>query len=129
LNSWAAIHPTVERSLKLLRCTEVLKVLRVRAISGLLLEEIINSPGHQLQMLQPTQHLEDFRAAQKLERLDAGVVLRDQDLTGPMPRDARWPRRGVPNNPEVSRIALGRPPIPVNPGAGRPTILTDRQQN
>jgi hypothetical protein len=51
LNSRAVIPPTVERSLKLLRCPEVLKVVRVRAISGLFLEEIINSPGHQLQIL------------------------------------------------------------------------------
>jgi hypothetical protein len=48
-------------SLKLLRCTEVLKVLRVRAISGLLLEEIVNSPRHQLQMLHPaTRHRPGF---------------------------------------------------------------------
>jgi len=47
---WAVIA-AIERCLKFLRCPEVLKVLRVRAISGLLLEEVVNSPSNQLQML------------------------------------------------------------------------------
>ena len=42
---------TVEGSLELLGCPEVLKVLRIRAVSGLFLEEIIDPPGQQLQML------------------------------------------------------------------------------
>jgi hypothetical protein len=53
LNSRTDIRPTVERSLKLLRCAEVLEVLRVRAISGFFLEQIIDAAGHQLQMLHP----------------------------------------------------------------------------
>lgn len=41
----------IERPLELLRCAEVLEVLHVRSVSGFFLEEIVNSPGHQLQML------------------------------------------------------------------------------
>jgi hypothetical protein len=43
----------VERLLKLLGCPEILKVLRIRAVSGLFLEKIIDPPGQQPQMLHP----------------------------------------------------------------------------
>jgi hypothetical protein len=43
----------IERGLEFLRRPEVLKVPRVRAISGLFLEEIVNPIGHELQMLHP----------------------------------------------------------------------------
>jgi len=46
LNSRTDSRPTVDRSLKLLRCPEVLKVLRVRAISSFFLEQIIDAAGH-----------------------------------------------------------------------------------
>jgi hypothetical protein len=43
----------VERSLEPLRGPEVLEVLRVRALGSLLLEEIVDSPRHELQMPHP----------------------------------------------------------------------------
>src|SRR4029079_5533173 len=53
LNSRTDIRSTFERSLKLLRCPEVLEVLRVRAIGGFFLEQIIDAASHQLQLLRP----------------------------------------------------------------------------
>ena len=44
---------TIERPLELLRCPEVLEVLRVWGVSCLFLQEIIDAPRHQLQMLHP----------------------------------------------------------------------------
>lgn len=49
----ADVGLTIERPLELLRCLEVLKVLRVRGVSSLFLQEIIDAARHQLQMLQP----------------------------------------------------------------------------
>ncbi|KRQ12634.1 hypothetical protein AOQ71_15920 [Bradyrhizobium manausense] len=45
--TWLAI----ERGLELLSCAKVLKVLDIGAVGSLLLEEIVDSAGHQLQML------------------------------------------------------------------------------
>lgn len=47
-----ALRPGVERSLKLLLPGSP-EVLRVRAISGFFLEQIIDAAGYQLQMLHP----------------------------------------------------------------------------
>ena len=52
-NARAFVRRTVERPLQPLRCPEVFKVLRIRAVSGLFLEKIIDPPGQQLQMLHP----------------------------------------------------------------------------
>src|SRR4051812_43250402 len=66
LRDRAVIGPTLERFLKLLRCPEVLKVLRVRGIGGLFLEEIVDSAGRQLQMLDPARGI--ARALQRARR-------------------------------------------------------------
>jgi len=47
--TWAAI----ERALELLSCAKILEVLRVRAESRLLLEEVIDPADHKLQVLHP----------------------------------------------------------------------------
>ena len=41
----------IERPLELLRCAEVLEVLHVWSVSGLCLQEVINSSNHKLQVL------------------------------------------------------------------------------
>lgn len=47
----AVTWPAIERGLELLGCAKVLKVLDIGAVGSLLLEEIVNPAGHQLQML------------------------------------------------------------------------------
>jgi len=47
----AVIAPAIKGTLEGLRCPEVREVLRVRAVSSLFLEEVINSSRHKLQML------------------------------------------------------------------------------
>jgi len=53
LKGRGVIGPLIDRLLKLLRCPKVLKVLGVRTIRGLFLEEIIDPPGHKLKVLHP----------------------------------------------------------------------------
>lgn len=53
LKGRGVIGPLIDRLLKLLRCPKVLKVLGVRTIRGLFLEETIDPPGHKLKVLHP----------------------------------------------------------------------------
>ncbi len=46
----AVTRPTVESTLKLLSCAKVLKMLDIGTVGSLLLKEIVDPAGHQLQM-------------------------------------------------------------------------------
>ena len=64
----AVIWPAIERALELLSCAKIVEVLRVRAESRLLLEEVIDPADHKLQVLHPA-----FRHRSRLAKSSDGV--------------------------------------------------------